>query len=202
MPVSVTLSELFERAMGDYPAARATGRFGVASPFWPLVGNLRGALQAAPVVTGSRMMRVGVSFGRGAWAEVPTLAVMDTRETENQTSGVYMVYLLAADGSSISLTLNQGSGDVILDQRGKAEAVLRQRAARIRPRVLTPALVAAGFSADPPDLRATGPLPRAYAAGAIVGKIYARAAVPADERLHADLDALARVYRSGVPYRL
>lgn len=192
--VPADLRSLLELAMEEYPAARAAKVFGRASQFWPVVGALREALSRAPFVTSSRVNTVTASFGKGSWAEVPTLAVLDNRETETQANGVFVVYLFAADGSAVWLTLNQGSGD--------GANRLRARAAALRPRVATPEVLAAGFSAEPPELRAVGALPKAYTMGAIVSKAYFRGQVPLTDVLHADLTALGRSYRAGVPYRL
>ena len=55
---------------------------------------------------------VDYAYGKGAWATVPWFAILDTKQTDTVSKGVYIVYLFAADGESVFLTLNQGTGGV------------------------------------------------------------------------------------------
>ena len=55
------------------------------------------------------------SVGKGAWSQVPWVAILDPRRTLAPSHGTYAVYLFAADGNAVYLTLNQGTGGL---QRG------------------------------------------------------------------------------------
>ena len=52
------------------------------------------------------------AIGRGQWATIPWVAVIDKNLTTTVSQGVYIVYLFCADGSGVYLTLNQGTGGI------------------------------------------------------------------------------------------
>jgi hypothetical protein len=53
------------------------------------------------------------SGGRGVPAFVPWISVFDPDETISATRGMYVVYLFAADLSTVSLSLNQGVTELV-----------------------------------------------------------------------------------------
>ena len=185
--------------LARYPSARGGEPFGTSSTFWPLVGELKAALEGVPCLAQSKRTKVKVSFGQGGWAEVPNFAIMDTRETERPSAGIYMVYLMPADAGGLILSLNQGSADLILEARGRVYDVLAARAERVRAALQLQPLSDAGFTAAVPDLRSAGQYPRAYSAGSIVAKTYPAKEIPGAEVLAADLAVLHRAYTSVVP---
>lgn len=193
------LDELFLDAVRRYPVARRDEVFGRASSFWPLIAELKAALEAVPVLAATRRAKVKVSFGQGGWAEVPNFALMDKRETERPSAGIYMVYLVSADASGLVLSLNQGSADLIFEAKGRVLQVLQARAERVREHLDLAGLRAAGFTPDEIDLKSKGQYPRAYAAGSIVAKTYAAAAMPGNAELVADLGVLHGAYQSVIP---
>lgn len=75
---------------------------------------------------------INSSAGKGNWADVPWIAIMDKRITTTALEGVYIVYLMSADCSSIYLTLNQGCTN-LKNKIGKKAAIdsLRFNARRI-----------------------------------------------------------------------
>lgn len=193
------LDILFREALTRYPVARRDEKFGRESRFWPLIGELKQALEAVPALTNSKRAKVKVSFGQGAWAEVPNFALMDTRETERPSAGLYMVYLMRADASGLVLSLNQGSADLIFEAKGRVYDLLAARAGRVREALKLEPLREAGFTSNAIDLASTGQYPRAYAAGSIVAKTYAAGAIPSAEALMADLTVLHAAYQSVIP---
>lgn len=197
--MSRPLDELLDEVLRRYPPARRDEKFGRESSFWPLIAELKEALECAPALAVTKRAKVKVSFGQGAWAEVPNFALMDKRETERPSAGLYMVYLVRADAKGVVLSLNQGSADLIFEAKGRVYEVLQARAARVRESLDLAALAGAGFTGDPIDLASTGQYPRAYAAGSIIAKAYARGAIPAAGELLADLAALHSAYQSVIP---
>jgi hypothetical protein len=193
------LDVVFRDAFTRYPVARRDEKFGRESSFWPLIAELKQALEAVPALAASKRAKVKVSFGQGAWAEVPNFALMDTRETERPSAGLYMVYLMRADASGVVLSLNQGSADLILEARGRVYDVLAARAGKAREALKLEPLRDAGFTGEAIDLASTGQYPRAYAAGSIVAKSYPAAAIPSVEALMADLAVLYAAYQSVIP---
>lgn len=197
--MSRPLDELFRDALTRYPVARRDEKFGRESSFWPLIAELKQALEAVPALAASKRAKVKVSFGQGGWAEVPNFALMDTRETERPSAGLYLVYLLRADASGLVLSLNQGSADLIFEAKGRVYDVLGARAAKMREALKLEPLREAGFTGDAIDLASTGQYPRAYAAGSIVAKTYAAGAISSAEVLAADLAVLHAAYQSVIP---
>jgi hypothetical protein len=194
-----SIDVLFDETLARYPAARRQEKFGRGSSFWPLIAELKQALEAAPALAASKRAKVKVSFGQGGWAEVPNFALMDTRETERPSAGLYMVYLMRADASGLVLSLNQGSADLIFEARGRVYDVLAARAAKVREALKLTVLGDAGFTGDTIELASTAQYPRAYAAGSIVAKTYAAGAMPTAEVLAADLAVLHAAYQSVIP---
>lgn len=193
------LDELFRDVLRRYPIARRDEKFGRGSTFWPLITELKAELDAVPSLVSSRRTKVKVSFGQGGWADVPNFALMDTRETERPSAGIYMVYLVRADASGIVLSLNQGSADLIFEAKGRAYDVLRARASKVREALSLDEMTRAGFVAGPIDLKSTGQYPRAYAAGSIVSQTYSAETIPSAEALAEHLAALHRAYQSVIP---
>ena len=192
------LDEVFLDALQRYPAVRRAEPFGRGSSFWPVIAELKAALEAVPAPL-PRRMKVKVSFGQGGWAEVPNFALLDARETERPSAGLYVVYLMRADASALILSLNQGSADLIFEAKGRVYDVLRARGVRVRSALPMDVLLAAGFSEAPIDLASSGQYPKAYVAGSVVGKTYALDAIPSEAALLADLAVLQAAYQAVIP---
>lgn len=56
--------------------------------------------------------KIEYSYGKGQWAIIPWLAILDETITSNVSEGVYVVYLFSSDSNSVFLTLNQGTGGI------------------------------------------------------------------------------------------
>ena len=193
------LDELFTDALRRYPKARREEKFGRDSAFWPLIAELRAALEVVPVLAATTRTKVKVSFGQGAWAEVPNFAVLDTKETDRPSAGLYVVYLMRADAGGLVLSLNQGSADLIFEAKGRVYDVLRARAEKVRSALRLEPVLTAGFTDAPIDLASNGQYPRAYAAGSIMAKTYAARTMPTADELLADLAVIHAAYQSVIP---
>lgn len=197
--MSRPLDVLFRDALTRYPVARRDEKFGRESSFWPLIAELKQALEAVPALAASKRAKVKVSFGQGGWAEVPNFALMDVRETERPSAGLYIVYLVKADASALVLSLNQGSADLMFEAKGRTYDLLRARAEKVRASLKLDALTTAGFVTDTVDLASSGPFPRAYAAGSVVAKSYSATPMPSASALADDLGALWAAYQTLIP---
>lgn len=193
------LDVLFREVLIRYPIARREEKFGLESAFWPLVHEVKSALATISVLAGSKRTRLKVSFGQGGWAEVPNFAIMDSRETERPSAGLYIVYLVRADASGIVLSLNQGSADLFFTLRSGAYSVLKARSAKVREVLPLTLLREAGFDTDPIDLASNAQYPRAYAAGNVIAKTYLAESIPDGERLNSDLATLHAAYQALIP---
>lgn len=140
------------------------------------------------------------SVGQGNWATIPWICIFDRRITTSAQRGVYIVYLLSKDGSSLYLTFNQGCTD-IKNKHTKKETIqiMRQTADGIRA-----SIDSRGFKSDDNiflgnDLTDLGEY---YQKGAIFYKEYKKNAVPTEEELRTDLSNMMQIYADYVNYKL
>ena len=152
------------------------------------------ALAAIPSVV-PRRIKVVPSVGKGNWASVPWISMLDPRATDTTQKGVYIVYLFRGDMSGLYATLNQGVTELKeLSAEAQAEELTR-RAEAIRERV--PELIAAGFALDNKiELRSATPLGAKYEPSTIAHKFYAVDGIPDPDELAADLHALLEAYET------
>ncbi|MGV9361974.1 MrcB family domain-containing protein [Amycolatopsis sp. NPDC003731] len=152
--------------------------------------------ELAPLARGYKVVGSG---GMGQGAHVPWIALFDPDETPSATRGLYVVYLFAADMSTISLSLNQGVTEVRSKWGSQTRARLAQQATAIRDGLestlidgLTPTI----------DLKhSTSQLPRDYEAGNIVARTYQVDSLPAESELQADLQRFIRLYQVAIDVR-
>lgn len=133
------------------------------------------------------------SVGQGNWATVPWLGIFDKKITTTATHGVYIVYLLAADGNSLYLTFNQGCTE-IRKKHSKKETI---RMMRKNAKEITSRIDSRGFATDEAidlggDLTELGEM---YQKGTIFYKKYTKGNVPEEEELRDDLARMMDIYR-------
>ena len=138
----------------------------------------------------SEEMDITGSPGQGGWStdKAMWIGLRDKKRTINYMSGVYIVYLISKDASSIYLTLNQGSTDLV----NRNNRLVSERE-RIRAEIkLNPSL---GFVEDNDFTLGYGENDY-YVEGCIYYKRYDRGAIPNDEVLNRDLRVLVEAYES------
>lgn len=132
------------------------------------------------------------SPGKGNWADVPWVAILDRLVTETAQQGYYLVYLVRADCSGVYLSLNQGVTTVRQEYRASTRKALATRAkdfdARLGP--LTKDLIR-----GPIDLGTKKGLGADYQQGSVCARYYPRDDLPDDEVLNADLRRFLGLYR-------
>jgi hypothetical protein len=184
-----------EEFLATFNSVRSAGPLGYHSDLWALMDRLRHGLEAMPSVRAHPRVRASWSLGKGNWAEVPWIALMDERETNSTRQGIYAVLLFRRDLSGAYLTLIQGVA-ALVDEMGRrgARDELRRRATEMR--ALVPELAAAGFALDGSiDLRTAASLGSDYEHGTIAHKLYPAGAVPTDAEIAVDLEALLGGYQ-------
>ena len=143
-------------------------------------------------IVDSRTHLITGSVGQGTWATVPWVCIFDRKITTTATKGVYIVYLLAKDGKTLYLTLNQGCTD-IRNSHSKADTIkiMRQKAADIASRIN-----ARGFASDERIDLGSGltELAELYQKGTVFYKAYHQGQVPSDEDLKNDLKNMMDIY--------
>jgi MoxR-like ATPase len=191
------IREDLERFMVMYPERRSRP-FGTDQELWSTLNSLQQRFKTLPSVAGRPSIQVTWSVGQGNWARVPWLAFLDSRVTDSTQRGIYVVLLFREDMSGVYMTFNQGVTEPKkLHGAATGLQLIRENAAALRTRC--GALEKFEFSLDPAiDLRTEGTLGRDYEAGTIAYKLYDRGAVPADEEIARDLEALLKIYDSEI----
>jgi MoxR-like ATPase len=116
--------------------------------------------------------------GIGSAADVPWVGIFSAARPASARQGFYLVYLFAADGSTVYLSLNQGTEHV----KG-GMGVLLKRAIDLRRAAGDPSEFAV-----PIHLRSTNTRPKRYEAGSALARAYYRDQIPGDADLQADLE--------------
>ncbi len=133
------------------------------------------------------------SPGKGNWAEVPWIAIMDLRITTSAQNGYYVVYLFKTDYSGVVLSLNQGVTKVREFYRSKAQDALTMRSRDYLSRLgkIERKLLEGPISLQPKSLQN---LARDYEFGSIVAKEY-DAGLASDATLLDDLHYFVKLYK-------
>lgn len=176
-----------------YQQARSEVSFGGENEVSEVFRELREAVERIPTVAGNQYLKVVASYGKGNWATIPWLSILDRRETTTTQRGIYVVYLFSEAGDGVYLTLAQGVTELESLHRKEAVRKLNDRADGVR--ALIPSLAGAGFDFSAGiDLRSKGSKARMYEASTIASKYYGVDELPSDESLIADLDAALGAY--------
>lgn len=131
------------------------------------------------------------SRGAGNWADVPWVAILETKETTSTQNGIYPVLLFRADGSGVYLSLNQGT---TAPQKELGSVRARRRAADIAKKVRT-ALPEVESWGDPQiDLKASTNLGKSYEPSNISARFYKVNEIPPDEEIQKDIEDITRYY--------
>ncbi len=187
------LRGMLGRILRTYQQARSEVSFGGENEVSEVFRELREAVESIPTVAGNANLKVVASYGKGNWATIPWLSILDRRETTTTQRGVYVVYLFSEAGDGVYLTLAQGVTELESLHRKEAVRKLNDRADGVR--ALIPSLAGAGFDFSAGiDLRSKGSKARMYEASTIASKYYRVDDLPSDESLIADLDASLRAY--------
>jgi 5-methylcytosine-specific restriction enzyme B len=195
--VEPSLQSLLEQSLVEYHRGRSQGIFGSGHTVWRLFADLKKAIERLSVVRSRPTLRVEWSVGKGNWARVPWVAIIDSREAEAPTGGIHCVFLFREDLTGVYLTLNQGVTKPRQDL-GTADArvFLKDKAARIRAS-------ASGLQSrefllnNDTDLRSPGTA-ETYEESTIAYKLHETGHVPKDPEIALDLDALLDAYKKSV----
>lgn len=186
------LREALQEILAGYRKAAAESKYSGGHPIVRAFEGASRALAAIPDVV-HRKVKVVPSAGKGNWASVPWISMLDPKETDTTQKGVYIVYLFRGDMSGLYVTLNQGVTELKdLPAAAQAEELAR-RAEAVRQRL--PDLAAAGFALDNKiELRSATALGAKYEPSTIAHKFYSTDGLPEPEDLAEDLHALLDAY--------
>lgn len=135
----------------------------------------------------SKRLRVNGSGGIGGNAVVPWIRISDPAKSDSAQRGWYLVFLFAADGSSVALTLNQGvtgkKSPEIVESVANSRDIL---AGNSFSKIETSSQAKKSF-----DLAAPGnKLAKLYEAGNIEAFVYSKNEIPTDGDLLNDIQYL------------
>jgi MoxR-like ATPase len=167
-----------------------------------LADRLRSALEelASPARWGEIDLQVKAGGRQGSFSPLPWVRVYSKRYAPTAQEGTYLVYLFAADGSRVYLSLNQGTSEVrsghmrpIVDTQ-----VLASRAAQARSELgdlietvgasnTVTEIDLAGQGLESSDSRERA---RGYEAANILAYEYRAGQIPSDEQLLGDLSGM------------
>ncbi|MGW8465917.1 MrcB family domain-containing protein [Pseudomonas sp. CLCA07] len=196
----LTLDSVFQRILERYDEARKTIGFAGNHEIKELFTDARRILRDSPNVKSYPNINVVASYGKGNWATIPWVSLLDRRETDTTQAGTYIVYLFEEGGNGLYVKLAQGVTAATKELGANAEAVLGQRADEVRHQCMH--LAEQGFDlSGRTNLHTEGRLGRLYEASTIASKHYSRNAIPSETELLADLDVLLQAYDNYVAQR-
>lgn len=168
---------------------------------WAIMDRLKSALGGLPSIESRPQLQIDWSLGKGVWARVPWVAVMDSGETTSTQTGVYVVFLVTRNLSQAHLCLIQGTAELV-DEHRQSGALPILRARSDAYRALVPELAELGFRLDGDvDLTSEGRRARAYEAGCIAHMPVATDALPDDQELDAVMEGLLSAYQTVLDHR-
>lgn len=191
------MKDTIQRILEAYPSARANTPFKGSHEISTLFNSLKDEFAALSCVAGNPNLIVKASYGKGNWAAVPWVAVLDTRETSTTQNGTYIVLLFKEDGEGCYLKIGQGVTEVSRALKARAPEELRKRAEDIRARFADEEGISLEFSGEQ-HLDTRNKLASLYEASTIYSKYFLRGQVPEDDALERYVEILARVYEKFV----
>lgn len=198
---SQSLRDVLADIMARYPILRDTQAFKGNTEARELFGRAREIIKGWVAATGNSHLQVIASYGKGNWATIPWISVLDARETTSTQRGTYVVYLFQDRGHGVYLKLAQGVTEVEAEFGAGAFDVLSDRARALRPGLTD--LAEEGWDmTGKSDLGSSARLARLYEASSIASKYYVADAIPSDGELQSDLIRLLEKYKPIVDERV
>jgi len=187
------MQEIIRKILEKYPTARATTTFGGPHEIQQLFQKLRLQVENINSIKSNPNLKVKSSYGKGNWAAVPWLAIVDTRETDTTQDGTYIVLLFKEDGRGCHLKLAQGVTKIQNAMGVAASAELKRRASDIRNQF--PEMTNSGFDLSGDSrLDTENRLARLYESSTIFSKYWDSEDIPIDQVLELDISTLVDCY--------
>ena len=196
------MQQLIQLILEKYPTARATTSFGGPHEIQRLFQELRGEIANLSFVKSNPNLVVKSSYGKGNWAAVPWLAILDSRETDTTQDGTYIVLLFREDGQGSHLKLAQGVTELRNTMGASSAATeLTRRAEDVRSQF--PEMQNSGFDLSGAQrLQTENQLAKLYEASSIFSKYWTKDAIPPDQNIEDDLATLVNCYEKYVTNNL
>ncbi len=192
------LGEIFKLILERYSGFRDTEKFGGHHEIKELFAQARLRLEGSPAVANRKHLHVVSSYGKGNWATIPWISLLDDRETKSTQEGTYVVYLFREDGKGCYIKLGQGVTAVTKEFGSGAVKELQKRAVGIQR--FCSNLKEANFDLSGKTELASdqSKLAQLYEVSTVAFKYYDLDDIPSEQQMLTDLDALLGVYENYV----
>ena len=190
-----SFANLFAELVRQLAEARKT-TFQETPALWGVIAAIQNRLTHLPSLQKRPYIITKWSLGKGNWADVPWIALLNRNVTTSVQSGLYVAFLVTEDLSAIYLTLIQGT-TALLSELGRASAIrtLRERADAHRAQLADFADMGI-IVGDDVDLKTEGWRSTNYEAGTVADSRFSRDELPSDDRIEALLETFLAAYRS------
>lgn len=188
-----SVAKLLGTALAQFAQARQ-GPFRETPELWSAMNAVQARLADMAPVASRPDILVKWSLGKGVWAKVPWIALLNQRVTTTTQEGLYVAFLVAEDLSRICLTLIQGMTSLV-DEHGRSGAARAMigKAAEVRSSLTD--LQAAGFTLGGDlDLKTEGWRAKNYEAATIAYLELSTDTLPTDNELTKALEAVLGAY--------
>jgi 5-methylcytosine-specific restriction protein B len=184
-----------------YPSSRSSSPFKGPHEVQRLFRILKGQVEKLSCVDSNPNLIVKYSYGKGNWAAVPWLAILDSRETTSTQDGTYIVLLFREDGAGAHLKLAQGVTSLKNSLGSRAADELGRRAHNIRE--LFPEMESSDFDLSGDSrLGAERGISKLYDASTILSKYWDASNIPEDSIIEESISILVDCYRKYIEQRL
>ena len=195
------MQKTIQSILDKYPLARASSRFSGDHEILKLFSSLKDEISKLDFIKNNSNLVVKFSCGKGNWAAIPWLAILDKRETTSTQRGTYIVLLFGEKGEGCHLKLAQGVTDLQNDL-GKTAAIaqLISQANKIRELFSMQDVLNFDLSGDP-RLDQTNPTARLYESSTILSKYWQANSIPADNLINDSFEVLSNCYEKYIQNR-
>jgi MoxR-like ATPase len=173
------MRDTIEEILAKYNTYRSTRPFKGPHEITRLFSALQSEVAQLPSVQENSNLQVKSSYGKGNWAAVPWVAILDTRETSTTQDGTYIVILFSEDGNHCQIKLAQGVTEVKASYKRQAVDELQKRADTARRQLANDDLIDLLPAKDSLELGG-GKMARLYDASTIFSKEFSSGSLPDD----------------------
>lgn len=195
--VSDQLVNNFQQILDSYLSAKRE-KFGTNNIISSSFQNLEKSIIPLINSFSPNSLVVNSSYGKGVWANVPWLSILDQARPATMQKGEYIVYLFKSDMSGFYLTLNQGVTEPLKLGKKKGIKILEGTAVKLRNALSDEdknRLTEKSFQLNNNISLASSGLGANYEPGTIINKFYSSGSLPTEGEIIEDLRMLIDVYQ-------
>ncbi len=191
------LIDNFQRILDNYLQVK-NGKFGINNIIYSSFQYLEKSIVSLINSLGYHSLIVNSSFGKGNWANVPWLSIIDQARQATMQNGEYIVFLFKSDMSGFYLTLNQGVTEPLKLGKKEGIKILEETAIKLRDALSYEdklRLSEDSFNLSNNIFLASSGLGAKYEPGTIINKFYKSGNLPTEAEISDDLRVLLEIYK-------